>query len=181
MGLESTSGVGSTFWFTARLPIKESTLPMLQIHAEAHPDRLLRQRYRGYRLLVVDDDPLNQEVARFLLEDAGLTVDTAIDGQQAFEMTQATSYAAILMDMQMPKMDGIEATRLIRKISQAAATPILAMTANAFAEDRALCLDAGMNDFIAKPFAPHLLYSTLLFWLDATPENSNSATDPDQP
>ena len=181
VGLESTSGVGSTFWFTARLPIKESTLPMPQIHAEAHPDRLLRQRYRGYRLLVVDDDPLNQEVARFLLEDAGLTVDTAIDGQQAFEMTQATSYAAILMDMQMPKMDGIEATRLIRKISQAAATPILAMTANAFAEDRALCLDAGMNDFIAKPFAPHLLYSTLLFWLDATPENSNSATDPDQP
>ena len=175
-GLESSPGSGSTFWFTARLPIRESAAPVLQKPAEANPDKLLRQRHRGSRLLVVDDDPLNQEVARFLLEDAGLIIDTAADGLQALEMVRKTSFAAILMDMQMPKMDGVEATRLIRKNRQSVSTPILAMTANAFAEDRIICLNAGMNDFIAKPFDPNLLYSTLLRWLDMTAENNDTST-----
>ena len=91
-------------------------------------------------------------------------------------MVRKTSFAAILMDMQMPKMDGVEATRLIRKNRQSVSTPILAMTANAFAEDRIICLNAGMNDFIAKPFDPNLLYSTLLRWLDMTAENNDTST-----
>ena len=171
-GLESTPGVGSTFWFTARLTRKAVSAPAPPALAEANPDKLLRQRHRGSRLLVVDDDPLNQEVARFLLEDAGLTIDTAADGLQAIDMARATPYAAVLMDMQMPKLDGVDATRLIRKIPRLQAIPILAMTANAFAEDRKRCLDAGMNDFIAKPFDPNLLYSTLLRWLDTVPREA---------
>jgi len=87
-------------------------------------------------------------------------------------MARTTPYAAILMDMQMPKLDGVDATRLIRKIPRLLTIPILAMTANAFAEDRKRCLDAGMNDFIAKPFDPNLLYSTLLRWLDAAPREA---------
>ncbi|MFB0937266.1 MAG: ATP-binding protein, partial [Propionivibrio sp.] len=171
-GLESTPGVGSTFWFTARLTRKAVSAPAPPAPAEANPDKLLRQRHRGSRLLVVDDDPLNQEVARFLLEDAGLAIDTAGDGLQAIDMARASPYAAILMDMQMPKLDGVDATRLIRKIPRLQTIPILAMTANAFAEDRKRCLDAGMNDFIAKPFDPNLLYSTLLRWLDAAPREA---------
>ena len=177
-GLESTQGEGSTFWFTVCLARRESSPQISPAAATANADRLLRKSHAGCRVLVVDDDALNQEVARFLLEEANLIVDTAIDGQQAVEMARATSYAAILMDMQMPNMDGIEATRLIREITQSAATPILAMTANAFAEDRTHCLDAGMNDFIAKPFDPNVLYASLLHWLDSVPKNSAPPRSP---
>ena len=101
-----------------------------------------------------------------LLEDIGLVIDTAEDGEMAVALAQITSYAAILMDMQMPNVNGLEATQQIREIPGAQQIPIIAMTANAFAEDKALCMAAGMNDFLIKPFNPDVLFSILLKWLN---------------
>ena len=101
------------------------------------------------------------------LGDAGLIVDVADDGQQALELARRQRYALILMDMQMPRLDGLVATRLIRATPGYATTPILAMTANAFTEDRRHCLEAGMNDFLTKPFNPDVLFAILLRWLAA--------------
>jgi CheY-like chemotaxis protein len=96
-------------------------------------------------------------------------VDFAADGQQALAMAQANRYDLILMDIRMPNMDGLDATRAIRQLPGYAATPILAMTASAFENDRRACLDAGMNDHVAKPVMPEQLFATLNFWLNRKP------------
>jgi len=105
---------------------------------------------------------VNREVARMHLEDAGLSVDQAEDGAEAITMAQETVYAAILMDMQMPNVNGLEATRQLREMPGYRETPIIAVTANAFAEDKARCFEAGMNDFLTKPFQPDTLFATML-------------------
>jgi CheY-like chemotaxis protein len=105
-------------------------------------------------------------VAQIQLEAVGLRVDMAEDGAQAVSMAQETAYAAIFMDMQMPNVNGLEATQEIRRLPGYQRTPIIAMTANAFAEDKALCHEAGMSDFLVKPFDPDTLFSTLLHSLD---------------
>ncbi|SBT11042.1 putative Histidine kinase [Candidatus Propionivibrio aalborgensis] len=166
VGVESTPGVGSTFWFTARL--KKGAEAMITPQADpADFEMALRQRHAGKRILVVDDEPINREIARLQLEAAGLDVDTAVDGVDAIALACQTAFAAILMDMQMPRLDGLEATRRIRELPGYRDTPILAMTANAFVEDKMRCLDAGMDDFLIKPFIPELLFATLLKYLDA--------------
>jgi two-component system sensor histidine kinase/response regulator len=160
-GAESTPGEGSTFWFSVRLKKGDETqamAPVIDVDAEAE----LRQRYSGSRILVADDEPINREIAGIQLEAAGLVADMAEDGAKAIALAKKTSYAAILMDMQMPDVDGLEATRQIRKIPGYAQTPIFAMTANAFVEDKAECLAAGMNDFLIKPFNPDQLFAILL-------------------
>ena len=162
-GVESTPGVGSTFWFTARLLAKEKQAAPLS-HADAEAS--LRQACRGARILVADDEPINLAVAQLQLESVGLIVETAEDGIAAVEMAQANAYEAILMDMQMPNVDGLEATRLIRELPGYQDIPIIAMTANAFTEDKARCLEAGMNSFLIKPFAPNTLFATLWSALD---------------
>ncbi|MBP6655579.1 MAG: response regulator, partial [Propionivibrio sp.] len=174
-GAYSTPGIGSTFWFTARLSQKETPDRSIAMTSVESAEDQLRQRHRGRSILVVDDDPMNLEVARYLLEDAGLSVSSAEDGLRAIVRAQDKGCAAVLMDMQMPNMDGLEATRRIRQIASCHTMPILAMTANAFAEDKASCLAAGMNDFVVKPFDPEVLFSTLLHWLD---REKPSAVDP---
>jgi two-component system sensor histidine kinase/response regulator len=123
--------------------------------------------HAGARLLLAEDNPLNREVACALLADCALVVDTAENGQEAVMKAEATDYSLILMDVQMPMLDGIEATRRIRRLPRHAATPIIAMTANAFDSDRDACLKAGMNHHLPKPIVPVVLYAALLRWLPA--------------
>jgi PAS domain S-box-containing protein len=160
-GAESTPEVGSTFWFTVKLKKgDEATVGPTETAVDAEAE--IRQRYAGHRILIVDDEPINREVALMQLEFVDLVADTAEDGAEAVAMTQKNSYAAILMDMQMPELNGLEATQEIRQLPGYRDTAIIAMTANAFAEDKARCLAAGMTDFLIKPFNPDELFTVLL-------------------
>jgi len=166
VGFDSSIGHGSTFWFTVRVGKaaaavrSEPTLnddftaaaPLLHDHGTA-------------RILLVEDELINREVSLCLLKEVGVQVDLAEDGVQAVEMAKQAVYNLILMDLQMPNLNGIDATRAIRALPGYAQTPIVAITANAFDKDRKHCLDAGMNDHIAKPFDPDVLLATLNKWL----------------
>ena len=127
--------------------------------------------------MLAEDNQLNQEVALSLLGDVGMTVDVANNGREAVEMASRTAYDLVMMDILMPELDGCAATTHIRQLPGYGQTPILAMTANAFDEDREACMVAGMNDHIGKPVNPEVLYMTLYKWL----ERSGKAARPEVP
>lgn len=160
-GVESTPGVGSTFWFTVVLK-KSSAALEAKLSTMADAKAVIRKHYAGCRILIADDEPTNREIAQMLLENVGLLADVVEDGTEAIVLAKETLYTAIFMDMQMPNVDGLEATRQIREMPTYRHTPIIAMTANVFPEDKAQCFGAGMNDFLTKPFDPDKLYVTLL-------------------
>ena len=166
IALSSTLGQGSTFWLTVRLDKTADAVLTAQAFANDSAEAQLQIRYAGKRILLAEDEPVNQEVSLGLLENVGLSVELAEDGGAAVAMARRSHYDLIMMDMQMPQMNGLEATRMIRTLPAYARTPILAMTANAYVEDRQVCLEAGMDEHIGKPVDPDKLYETLLKWLD---------------
>ncbi len=165
VGVRSTPGVGSSFWFTARLHRGKGLIPNESETPTSDPEPWLRLRHLQARILLVEDNLINREVALQLLHGSSLAVDTAEDGAQALQKAREQHYDLVLMDMQMPVMDGVQATRAIRRLPGWADTPIVAMTANAFEEDRRACMDAGMNAFITKPVEAPVLHGVLLKWL----------------
>jgi PAS domain S-box-containing protein len=170
VGVDSTPGAGSTFWFTVCLQhgSAEATGWADASAAEAE----LRRRSAGARILLVEDNLVNQEIAREVLQRVGLQVEVAGDGHQALQRLAQDPVDLVLMDVQMPVMDGLEATRQLRRMPGMDRLPVLAMTAHAFGEDRQACLDAGMNDHVVKPIDLRQLYGTVSRWLP----NSRQAT-----
>ena len=166
IAVASTPGVGSIFSFSLAFPKaapgyrqEQGRAVLSGLDAEAE----LRRRYAGTRILIAEDDWVNQEMMLELIRELlGFAVDVAADGSEAVELAGRNDYALVLMDMQMPKIDGLEATRLPGREQ----LPIIAVTANAFADDRASCVAAGMNDFIAKPVDPDALFLALFKWLE---------------
>ena len=175
VGVDSRPGAGSTFWFTANLGISDQAAPavldsMVQTAAamRASADAALVMRtLKDARILLVEDNTFNQQVALELLEEAGASVCLANNGEEALDLLRQTQFDCVLMDVQMPLMDGLQATRHIRADPQLAHLRVLAMTATATSEDRVRCLEAGMDDFISKPIQPAMMYQTIASWLPA--------------
>jgi signal transduction histidine kinase/ActR/RegA family two-component response regulator len=178
IGVDSRPGSGSTFWFT--LPLGLAAPAALKEAAAAAPAavpllpaELGAAGQRPRRLLLVEDNFVNQRVAVYMLTKLGAQVDVAQHGREAIEMLGKTAYDAVLMDCQMPEMDGFEATRIIRDRTSAVLdhdVPVIAMTAAAFPEDRARALASGMSDFMTKPVDRSVLAGMLAKWLKREPE-----------
>ncbi|UGQ45756.1 PAS domain S-box protein [Massilia endophytica] len=182
VGVRSAPGAGSTFWFTAQLGISERTVPdvIKQVGdaaaalADSARNTAALATLQDARILLVEDNTFNQQIALEMLEEAGCVVCLANNGVEALDLLRQASFDCVLMDVQMPLMDGLEATRRIRNDARLANQRVLAMTATATSDDRARCIEAGMDDFISKPIQPALMVQTIARWL---PERTPRAAE----
>ncbi len=165
VGVESGQGRGSTFWFTAWLKIGQTVDEISNLDAALDSKQELLSYYRGAKILLAEDNQINREMMAALLSDAGLSIETAETGNIVLVKLEKMDFDLILMDIRMPEMNGLEAAQLIRQQDKYRTLPIIALSANAFEEDRQTCLDAGMNNFILKPVAPDDLFKVLIKWL----------------
>jgi len=170
--VDSNPGEGSRFSFDLLLPRAGASVSAAATAVPATD-------FSGRRVLLAEDHPLSQEILFEMLEDLGCEVDAASDGVEAVACARARRYDLILMDMQMPKLDGLAATRAIRALPGHAETPIIAVTANAFAEDRQRCLAAGMNGHLGKPVTPDALAAVLDQWFSDLSAPAEAAPMPD--
>ena len=174
VGVESKLGEGSKFWFTAWLGLGQ------EVHIDENPEQefnneqKLKSSYQGAKILVVEDNEINGEVAQLLLASVGLQVDIAKNGQQGVDKANSKIFDLILMDIHMPIMDGLQATSQLREKYNKDVLPIIAMSASAFNDDRQACVDVGMNDFVAKPVSPKNLFAVLLKWLPVKSYNNDT-------
>ncbi len=179
IGLKTKPNKGSTFWFTANFGLQANqesgilsttTKPLKTETGTIQRQLINRQRHTapilGARVLLVEDNKINQQMAQEIMEDVGLVVEISENGQESLDMAARVDYDLILMDIQMPVMDGITATKKIRQLKgQAGTTPIIAMTAHAMNDDRQRSLAAGMNDHVSKPIDPQEFFDILIKWI----------------
>ena len=162
VGVHSEIEKGTTFWFTVKL-MKATEIELAASEKPAQNAAFtLKEEYAGRRVLLAEDDDFNREIGSILLQDVGLVVDVAEDGVAAVEMASRNPYDLILMDIQMPRADGHQAARQIRTSNHGNLVPIVALTANAFHEDKMRCMQSGMDDFLTKPIDPSQLYQAIL-------------------
>ena len=180
IGVDSAVGVGSTFWVTTRL---EKATP--NAHSLASPEppldrdaatQQIQARFAGARILVAEDEPITQEILKWLLEEAGLAVDVACDGAFALALARSHAYALILLGLRMPQLNGLQAARAIRADSLNRNTPIIATTADAFDGDRQACMDAGMDDHLGTPINPDGVLKAVASWLGKRSATGDAAT-----
>ncbi|MDE2158598.1 MAG: response regulator, partial [Burkholderiales bacterium] len=177
VGVTSAPGQGSRFWFTARLRKVERGAADAPPRPDASAASRLRARHAGARVLLAEDDPTGQRVLQELLAHVGIDVDIAADGRAAIEQAQRRRYDLVLMDVQMPVLDGLAAARALRQLPGYRHTPLLALTAGAFSEDRRACLDAGMDEHVGKPIDPSRFFEVLLRWLEPPAAPAAAAED----
>ncbi len=169
-GAISRAGYGSTFWFSIRLARggQDAMPERVGLPAASDVSSLLKASYANARLLVAEDDPINRAVMMAFLRKIFRDTEFAQDGVQAVELARHKKFDLILMNMRLPKLDGLEVSKTIRRQSLHANTPIIAIAAHVFGEDKQACIDAGMTDFLPRPFSQDLLFSILLRGLMAT-------------
>ena len=167
VGVQSTPGQGSVFWFTVRLKRgqRQCLAEAERVSSEADVIAQLREHHGRARLLVVEDEPINRIITIEMLKEVWPSVDVACDGAEAVQRVREHGCDLVLMDLQMPVLDGLEATRQIRQLVHGSDVPIVGLTASATAEDKADCFAAGMNDFTTKPIDPSELFGVILKWL----------------
>jgi CheY-like chemotaxis protein len=197
IGVESTVGAGSTFWFTARFARSRAHSARRSGKERSHDPRMARlyspsqpvrvglpqiERDARPRILLAEDNPVNQEVAKDMLEALGYGVDIASDGRQAIEMCARGIYEVVLMDCQMPQINGYDAAKQIRAgTRESKDVPIIAVTARALDGDREKSLDAGMDDYLTKPLTIERLKDVLHRWTNETDRDASSDSEPAGP